>query len=113
MTKNKDMKKALSDSLKSEEKAIHDRFQKADSVLSAAPVPDAPKTGKVIKDTFTFPETDYQLIAKIRNLLLLNAVAVSKSEVIRAGLNALDKLSAEELKELFGNLVKVKTGRPK
>ncbi len=111
MAKKKDMKKALGDSLKSEEEAIQNRFEKADNVLS---IPTAtPKAEKVIRDTFSFPEIDYQLIGKIKALLLSNGVAATKSEIIRAGLNVLDKMSVEELKGIFGNLQKVKTGRPK
>ena len=112
MAKKDKIRKGLDDSLKSEEKAVEDRFRKADIILST-PEPKTVKTGRVVKDTFTFPETDYQLIAKIRDNLLSNGVAVTKSEVIRAGLNALDKLSLDELKELFDSLLKVKTGRPK
>jgi len=37
---------------------------------------------------------------------------VKKSEVLRAGLQALAKLDSTQLKSALGNLEKIKTGRP-
>lgn len=127
----KSMKSALSASLKAEDEAVKNRFEKAESLLgerlpssdspsnpplSSPPVvPDVkeqPKKERVIRDSFTLPSGDYDLIAAIRQRCLSSAVNITKSEVIRAGLHALIEMSEEDFLRLVGNLEKVKTGRP-
>ncbi|WP_146007636.1 hypothetical protein [Fischerella muscicola] len=127
MTK-KSMKSALTSSLKAEDEAVRNRFEKAESLLeertqqtSSQPTDELPqakdalqpvRNQKVIRDSFTLPSTDYELIAAIRQRCLKSAVNATKSEVIRAGLHILQSLSDEELVQAIESLEKVKTGRP-
>jgi hypothetical protein len=117
----KDMKgamgAALGASIKAEEKAITDRFERAEAIFSKTPAeqqePVYPEPAtKVTRDSFTMPETDYDLIASTRSRCLQAGMSVTKSEVLRAGLHALQEMSEAELKALFSKLEKVKTGRP-
>ncbi len=111
------MKRALGASLKAEEQAVRSRFEKAETVLaksdksSAARVP-VDGSGKVIRDSFTMPSSDYGLISKIKKRCLKGEVSVTKSEVLRAGLAALDAMSDKDLAKVIERLPKVKTGRP-
>ena len=127
MTK-KSMKSALSSSLRAEDEAVRNRFEKAERLLQdqsnqvadkatdkqqlseEAPPPTSKQ--KVIRDSFTLPGGDYELIATIRQRCLKLAVNATKSEVIRAGLHIQMSLSDEELIEVMERLEKVKTGRP-
>lgn len=68
---------------------------------------------KVIRDSFSMPEDDYSLIAAMRSRALKSELAVTKAEVIRAGLQVLNALSDLELSKALRALEKVKTGRPK
>ena len=70
------------------------------------------KKERVIRDSFTLPSRDYELITAVRQRCLNSAVNVNKSEVIRAGLHALMEMPEEDLLDLVNNLEKVKTGRP-
>lgn len=125
------MKSALSASLKAEDEAVKSRFEKAESLLgersqpndlpsnspplSTPIVPDVkelPKKERVIRDSFTLPSGDYDLIAAIRQRCLSSAVNVTKSEVIRAGLHALMEMPEEDLLKLISSIEKVKIGRP-
>ncbi|MCW5318498.1 hypothetical protein GTQ43_33725 [Nostoc sp. KVJ3] len=123
------MKSALTSSLRAEDEAVRNRFQQAESLLEektqqASSQPrnlqqpqkeDAlqpEKKEKVIRDSFTLPSGDYELIATIRQRCLKSAVNATKSEVIRAGLHILQSLSDEELIRAIESLEKVKTGRP-
>ena len=115
----KDMKKALGASLKAEEQAVRSRFEKADTVLSkkhAPAPPDEPSApngaGKVIRDSFTIPNNEYELISRIKKRCMKAGVGANKSEVLRAGLAALNEMSDRELAEVVGALTRVKTGRP-
>ena len=114
----KDLKAALTASLHAEHQAVQDRLAKADAYFqtqeahtgpAAAPSP-APE--KVMRDGFTMPADDYALIAQLQATGLESGLAVSKSEVLRAGLHALKALSAADLRQVFAALEKVKPGRP-
>jgi len=68
---------------------------------------------KVVRDSFTMPQNEYQKIAEIKDICLKSKLHVKKSEVLRAGLKVLGKLSNAQLKKVLGELEKIKTGRPK
>lgn len=72
-----------------------------------------PKKVKMIRDSFTMPFFDYDLIDALKVRALNSKVVLKKSEVLRAGLHALSKLDAKELIAIAGTLAAVKTGRPK
>lgn len=67
----------------------------------------------VVRDSFTMPHDDYVKIAELKQAALKAGLHLKKSEVLRAGLQALSRLSAAQLKEAFVSLEKIKTGRPK
>jgi hypothetical protein len=109
------MKAALSASLLAEDKAVRDRFDQADKILGETTQSvemAAPAIVPVVRDTFTFPEDDYGLIAEIQDRCLRSATMINKSEIVRAGLKALSMMSDVELMEIVGGLTKVKPGRP-
>jgi hypothetical protein len=70
------------------------------------------KKAKVVRDSFTMPENDYGKIAALKKQCLAAGLPVKKSELLRAGLNALSELPMAELAALIGRLENVKTGRP-
>lgn len=118
--RNRSMKSALASSLQTEEAAVKDRFEVAEETLEKgsllsrkdepAPEPALP-VERVVRDSFTLPQSDYDLISLARERCLGQGVNVTKSEVIRAGLQVLRDLGDEELLRVVGGLVKVKTGR--
>jgi len=72
----------------------------------------APKV-KIVRDSFTMPQGEYQKIAEIKEICLEAGLPVKKSEVLRAGLKALAGLNAAQLQRALAGLEKIKTGRPK
>jgi hypothetical protein len=68
---------------------------------------------KVVRDSFTMPQDEYQKIAEIKAICLKAKLHVKKSEVLRAGLSLLAGLTDAQLKQALGKLEKIKTGRPK
>ncbi|WP_426112387.1 hypothetical protein [Massilia sp. PWRC2] len=97
--------------------ALVDRFEKADSILLKAPefVPEPvppPQKSSVIRDTFSMPPDDYARIEELR--IIANKEgrsSTSKSEVVRAGLQALGLLNGQQLVEALGRLEKLVPGR--
>ncbi|HEU0186646.1 MAG TPA: hypothetical protein VFR06_02010, partial [Gallionellaceae bacterium] len=53
---------------------------------------------KVVRDSFTMPKNDYDLIAELKQRCQKQDMHVKKSELLRAGLQALSKLSPAQLK---------------
>ena len=68
---------------------------------------------KVVRDSFTMPQADYELIAVLKQKALKVGLHVKKSELLRASLQAFSKLTAAQLKRALSGLEKIKTGRPK
>jgi hypothetical protein len=91
---------------------IDERFAKADNLYNKKIKPQNEKIN-VVRDTFTLPEKDYDLIGLCKNRLLDNKVSATKSEIIRAGLIILSKLTDCELISSIKLVEKIKTGRPK
>jgi hypothetical protein len=112
----RDMKSALSASLKAEERSLETRMAQAEAYFShEGPSPlnaSAMAHDKVIRDGFSMPTGDYKLIAAIQARALTSGIGVTKSKVLRAGLRVLDALPLEQLKEVLTAVEDVKTGRP-
>ncbi len=71
-----------------------------------------PKKPKVVRDSFTMPEYDYGKLAELKRICLASGVQVKKSELLRAGLLALEALSEKRLLTVVAQVETVKTGRP-
>lgn len=91
------------------------------AVAKAAPVADkkagAAKPGKVkkpklVRDSFTMPEGEYAVIATLKKRCLNSGVPAKKSEILRAAIANLAKLSDTLLLGAIGRLEVIKTGRP-
>lgn len=80
--------------------------------VKAAKEPKVAKKPKVVRDSFTMPQSEYQNIAKIKEAGLKAGLQVKKSEVLRAGVIALCAMSDVQLKAALSSLDKIKTGRP-
>jgi hypothetical protein len=118
------MRKSITDrlktSLESERESVqnkvvnnmNERFTRADNAFDNHIKPKVEKVN-VVRDTFTLPENDYELIERCKTKLLENKISATKSEIIRAGLIILSKLSDNELVKSVELVEKVKTGRPK
>lgn len=67
---------------------------------------------KMVRDSFTMPEHDYANIAVLKEKCLMAGVHIKKSELLRAGLTYLTKLSKPALLKTLKQVEKIKTGRP-
>ncbi len=80
------------------------------SATTAKPAKE--KKIKVVRDSFTLPKTELLQIADMKKRAMALGVEVKKSELIRAGLQALSTLSDAPFKKALGNVPTIKTGRP-
>jgi len=81
--------------------------------VKEAKEPKAPKKIKLVRDGFTMPESDFALVAQLKQKAMSAGREAKKSELLRAGLHALATLDAAALAAALGALEPVKVGRPK
>ena len=67
---------------------------------------------KVIRDAFTMPAHDHEKFSLIQKRCLEMGIVVTKSEIVRAGLNHLTEIGEDKLKKIMQAVPKLKTGRP-
>jgi len=119
MTKKMFDTNTLRSTVAHQDQALEDRFAKADSILLKAspPAPEpvqAPQKSLVVRDTFSLPPNDYALINALRRIAAKEGrISTSKSEVIRAGLQALHQLEGQDLIQALDRLEKILPGRKK
>lgn len=83
---------------------------KAPKAVKPAKVAKAPK---VVRDSFTMPQPDFDIIDRIKLRAIEWKQPVKKSEVLRAALHALEALSDAKVRALLTGLAPIKKGRPK
>jgi hypothetical protein len=71
-----------------------------------------PAKQKLVRDSFTIPEAEYQILVNTKKLLTKSGVEVKKTELLRVGLLLIGKTSLTVLKRHLGGLEKLKSGRP-
>ena len=74
--------------------------------------PAKAKKAKLVRDSFTMPEPEYAQIAVLKKRCLDAGVSVKKSEILRAAVANLSKLSDTSLLAAVRRLDVIKTGRP-
>ena len=89
-------------------------------ILQRKPAKLAGDSGKAVQRQFTMLPADAELIEKLRRRYQQEAlkrkampVDIAKSEIIRAGIHSLKKMSMDDLYETIENVEELKEGRPK
>jgi hypothetical protein len=82
-------------------------------VIVVAPEPKHKAKDKLVRDSFTMPRSDFELIALLKERALTFKRPTKKSELLRAGLQALAALNQKQLQTALDRLPLLKSGRPK
>ncbi|MDE0248094.1 MAG: hypothetical protein OXO56_09235 [Gammaproteobacteria bacterium] len=96
----------LGNSLAAESAAVEQRFDTADRLAGAPPPPET-----AVRATFSFPPSDHALLLALQARCLAASFQVTKSELVRAGLHALDALPPDAVREAIGTLKKYRPAR--
>lgn len=82
---------------------------------AAKPAPAKPVKlkAKLVRDSFTMPQADFDLVAGLKARAIAFQRPVKKSELLRAGLHVLQALDDTRLRAALDALVPLKPGRPK
>ncbi len=70
------------------------------------------KKPKLVRDSYTMPENEYDQLAALKKRLLGKGIAAKKSELLRAGLALLAAQTDAALAVQIEKLTPIKTGRP-
>lgn len=112
-------KKKIAPRDKSEvENSAASRFSKADETLGFEKSQEKPiekntqSLTRVVRKTFSIPETELELIDKIKDKALNRKIVFAESEVVRLGFLILSELSDGDLEALSKKLEKMPMGRP-
>jgi hypothetical protein len=85
----------------------------AEHVITGIQPVESLKKDKLIRDSFTLPREDFELIALLKDRALDFKRPTKKSELLRAGLQALAGLDQARLRASLEALRPLKAGRPK
>lgn len=87
--------------------------QKTSKPKATKAVPQRPQKIKMVRDSFTFPETEHKRLVEMKKRLIALGTEVKKGELVRAGLELLAALDNQKLLRAVVSVEKLKTGRPK
>lgn len=71
------------------------------------------KKQKLVRDGFTMPKLEYAVLDVLKLRAAKLGHPVKKSELLRAGVKALNAMNDAALTQALGNVPPIKTGRPK
>ena len=66
---------------------------------------------KVVRD-FAMLQAEYAKLVELKQACIKTGMSVKKTELLRAGLHALGRLSVPQLKQVLSQVVQIKAGRP-
>jgi len=78
----------------------------------AVPTPPAKVKHKLVRDSFTIPKSEYAVLEALKHRAANLKRPVKKSELLRAGISALNAMSDKAFLAALGGVPSLKTGRP-
>ena len=82
------------------------------TVSAAKVAPDKPKRVKLVRDSFTIPKVEYAVLQDLKQRAAKLGRPAKKSEVLRAGVNALAAMGDAAFVAALATVPAIKTGRP-
>lgn len=79
----------------------------------ALPVQAATPKPKLVRDSFTIPKPEYAVLEGLKQRGVVLARPVKKSELLRAGIKALQAMGDKAFLAALAGVPSLKTGRPK
>ncbi len=83
------------------------------ATAAAAAAADKPKKPKLVRDSYTIPKLEYQVLDSLKQRSAKLGHSAKKSELLRAGLKALAAMDDTALLRAVRAVPTIKTGRPK
>ena len=84
------------------------KLEKAEKAEKA----DKPRKPKLVRDSFTIPKAEYEVIEALKQRAARSGSPAKKSELLRAGIKALAAMGDAALLSALKAVPSIKTGRP-
>ena len=85
---------------------------KTPAAKTAVAKPAKEKKPKLVRDSFTFPKAEYEVLEAMKQRAAKLKVTVKKTELLRAGIKSLAALSDAAFISAIAAVPSLKTGRP-
>ena len=85
----------------------------APAALAATDTAPPAKKQKLVRDSFTIPKSEYAVLDLLKQRALRLSHPAKKSEILRAGISALNAMSDQAFSTVLDTVPSLKTGRPK
>jgi hypothetical protein len=79
----------------------------------AAQPKEKSKKLKLVRDSFTMPDMEYQVLGDMKKACIKAGFEIKKSELLRIGVMLIRKMDAAQLKQALAGLTPLKPGRPR
>lgn len=70
------------------------------------------KKPKLVRDSFTMPQAEYDVLAQVKKACITAGIEIKKSDLLRIGVAMLQKLDVKKIGEAKAGLPALKAGRP-
>jgi hypothetical protein len=80
---------------------------------AAEPVREKARKAKLVRDSFTMPEHEYEMLGQVKKACLKAGFEIKKSELLRIGVALISQMDLATLQKVLASLPQLKTGRPK
>jgi hypothetical protein len=80
---------------------------------AAEPVREKARKAKLVRDSFTMPEHEYEMLGQVKKACLKAGFEIKKSELLRIGVALISQMDLATLRKVLASLPQLKTGRPK
>jgi hypothetical protein len=71
------------------------------------------KKSRLVRDSFTMPEHEYEVLGQVKKSCLKAGFEIKKSELLRIGVALISQLDLATLQNVLASLPQLKTGRPR
>ena len=78
-----------------------------------AVVKEKARKPKLVRDSFTMPEAEYEVLGQVKKACLKAGFEIKKSELLRIGVALISQIDLATLQNVLAGLPQLKTGRPK
>ena len=82
-------------------------------VAKVAAVKEKARKPKLVRDSFTMPEAEYEVLGQVKKACLKAGFEIKKSELLRIGVALISQIDLATLQNVLAGLPQLKTGRPK
>lgn len=82
-------------------------------VAAVEPVREKAASSTLVRDSFTMPAHEYEVLGKVKKACLKAGFEIKKSELLRIGVALISQMDMATLQRVLGDLPQLKTGRPK